>query len=53
MLLQAIKANAIAVAGPGFSLRGGGATSKVGVLTFFAENCMKMKEFGACAGLNL
>ena len=29
------------------------AACKVGVVTFVAENCMKMKEFGACAGLNL
>ena len=34
------------VADPGFS-RGGATTAKLGLFCkFFAENCMKMKEFG-------
>ena len=41
----------IAVADPGFSRGGGAPTPKIAIIFhIFAENCMKMKEFGPPGG---
>ena len=41
----------ITVADPGFSLGGGAPTPKIAIIFhIFAENCMKMKEFGPPGG---
>ena len=42
------------MADPGFSRGGGAPTPKLGLFcNFFAENCMKMKEFGPPGGASL
>ena len=49
--LGAEKIHGISVADPGFSPGGGAPTPKSAIIfQFFAENCMKMKEFGPPGG---
>ena len=43
--------SSLAVADPGFSPGGGAPTPKIAIIFhIFAENCMKMKEFGPPGG---
>ena len=47
MVVDTLPRFRVSVADPGFSWRGGAPTPKSAIiLQFFAENCMKIKEFG-------
>ena len=48
---KGLKEKPLSVADPGFSSGGGAPTPKGAIIfQFFAENCMKMKEFGPRGG---